>query len=184
MKQWLARSCLVGSFTLLVLWPSLAQKQSPGSSQPPTGPGNSPPTAPATSQPASLPSTRFLYGRVLPEGGQSFSEPVSVALRCGSQVVQVIHPDLKGSFQFIFGAGAPQSNLAVDMSAANNASFTSPNANPNELQGGISGAGAFGNRLSGCDVEVSVAGYQSLSKTITDTGDVGGLISEPWFLRP
>jgi len=182
-KQWFARSCILGSLTLLVVWPSSAQKQSSGSSQPPAAVPTSPPTAPSTVQPPTSPST-FVYGRVLMEGGQPFSEPVSVALRCGNRVVQAIHPDLKGSFQFMLGSGAPQSNVDADMSAANNASLTTPNANSNDLQGGPIGGGAFGNRLSGCDVEVSVAGYHSLSKTITDTGAMGGIDVGTLMLTP
>ena len=172
MNDCLARLCIAGSFALLIICPSSAQKGSPSPPPPPTA-GNSAPPVPHSSQPSKSPSPYFLYGRVVLEGGQPVSEPVSVALTCGIRVVQMIHTDLKGNFQFVLGAG-PQSNVDVDFSADNQTSSMSP-ADHGDLQQGRSGVGDFGDRLSGCDVEVSVPGYQPLSKTLTDTNALEGI---------
>jgi len=116
--------------------------------------------------------------------GQPVPEPVSVELSCALATVQVIHTDLKGYFEFTLGAGN-QSNL--DTSASNDISVTTTGGVPSlGGQGGLGGSGAggfggagtfgsFGNSFSGCELKVSVAGYQPLVKTIIDTGDVGGI---------
>lgn len=104
------------------------------------------------------------------ESGQPVPEPVSVGLSCGGiRSVQVIHSDLKGNFQFAFGTGF-QNN--IDMSASNDA----PNpsfAGRTNLPDAFASFGGSGQRLLGCELQVSVPGYQPLSKTITDTGDIG-----------
>lgn len=106
------------------------------------------------------------------ESGQSISEPVSVELSCGIRLVQVIHPDLKGNFQFFLGAG-PQGNM--DMSARNNTSVAL-DISPLDSPGASSGVGVSGPPLAGCEVRVSVPGYQPLSKFIMmHTQEVGGI---------
>ena len=107
------------------------------------------------------------------ENGQPVPEPVSVALRCGMQVVQMIHANLKGDFQFTVVSG-PQGNMDVDMGAENQTSSMSPAASPRDAQGS-SGGGISSDRLFACEVQVSVPGYQPLSKTITDTQAVEGI---------
>ena len=99
------------------------------------------------------------------ENGQPVPESVSVSLQCPTAPTQLIHTDLKGYFQFTLGGGAQGNNQSYD--ASNNQMPTSA--------GG--GSGKIGNSrmLTGCDVKVSVAGYQPLSKTITDRDDIGGI---------
>ena len=66
-------------------------------------------SAPARSQ-SQVQTPLYVNGRVLlADTGQPAPEPVSVQLDCGVSVLQVIQTDLKGYFQFTFGAG-PQSN--------------------------------------------------------------------------
>jgi tetratricopeptide (TPR) repeat protein len=104
------------------------------------------------------------------ETGQPVPEPVSVALGCGIQEMQVIHTDLKGYFQFTLGAGT-QSNM--DFSASSDARV-SPGGGSQYPSGG-GGVGGAQSRLMGCEVRVSVGGYQPLTKTITDRADMTGV---------
>jgi Tetratricopeptide repeat len=109
------------------------------------------------------------------DAGQPVPEPVSVALNCGVQVVQAIHTDSKGYFEFVLGAG-PRGNM--DMSASNG---TGPAIGAMTLPGGFGGGagmggiGDSGSRLLGCELQISVAGYQPLTKNITDRGDITGV---------
>jgi tetratricopeptide (TPR) repeat protein len=108
-------------------------------------------------------------GRILADNGQPLSERVSVKLSCGTRTVQVIRTDLKGYFQFALGAGV-QSNL--DFSAADEAPMPSILTGIN-VPGGYSGFGTSGGSLTGCDLRISVPGYQPLISTITDPASLG-----------
>jgi tetratricopeptide (TPR) repeat protein len=108
--------------------------------------------------------------------GQPVPEPVSVGLSCGTQFRQAIYTDPKGYFEFTLGAG-PQSNM--DMSASNE---TRGGGNMG-LPGGMGGTGYPGNRLMGCELQVSVAGYEPLTKDITDPGDITGVDAGTLQLR-
>jgi tetratricopeptide (TPR) repeat protein len=102
------------------------------------------------------------------DGGHPVPEPVSVVLNCGMQTSKAVHTDLKGYFEFALGAGAQSDQ---DFSASNDAS----------LQGGggstygglLPSYGATGDSLTGCEVRVSVPGYQPLDETITKRIDLG-----------
>jgi len=110
----------------------------------------------------------YVSGRVLMDDGQRVPEPVSVGLNCGMRVLQVIQTDLKGNFQFILGAG-PQGNMSF--SAADDTPIA---AGLNGMKpGGFGGYGAFGSSLTGCELRVSVAGYQTLTDTLTDPAELG-----------
>ncbi len=103
--------------------------------------------------------------------GQPVPEPVSVALDCGLRIVQVIRTDLKGYFQFTLGSG-PQGN--IDYSAAND-EIAGPGFGMNGGNGmGTSGYGApgFGNGLVGCELRVSVDGFQPTTRPITSPPDL------------
>jgi tetratricopeptide (TPR) repeat protein len=103
--------------------------------------------------------------------GQSIPEPVTVELNCGTRSLQVIHTDLKGYFQFTLGEG-PQSN--ADFSASNNDSFMSSISSGTNFPSGIRGFSASGGSLMGCELQISVAGYQPLTRTIPpDPGNLG-----------
>jgi tetratricopeptide (TPR) repeat protein len=116
--------------------------------------------------------------------GQPVPEPVSVGLYCGAGEVEAIHTDIKGYFQFTFGAG-PQSNR--DM-AASDSSMPSGMGGMNS-PGGFGGAGGFGGiggsgrSLLGCELRVSVSGYQPVIKSITDPGDIGQIDAGTLELR-
>lgn len=86
--------------------------------------------------------------------------------------MQVIHTDIKGYFQFTLGAG-PQGNM--DYSASNDASMSPTNNGMQSTAGVGSQFGGSQNMLMGCEVEVSVPGYQPMSKPITDRAEVGGI---------
>jgi hypothetical protein len=170
-NAWLARYCITGSLILLTAWPSWGQKTGPP--QPPAQPRGSAPTGPVSNQPRTLESQTpiFVYGRVLMESGQPVPEPVSVELSCGTRLVQVIHPDLKGNFQFVLGEG-PQGNM--DMSAQYSTSVSSDVASM-DSHGVSAGAGVSGHQWSHCELQVSVTGYRPLYKSIMNTEGVGGI---------
>jgi len=105
------------------------------------------------------------------ETGQPVPEPVSVALDCGLRIVQVIRTDLKGYFQFTLGSG-PQGN--VDYSAANEEAI-----GPGFGMGGANGMATsgyggpgFSNTLIGCELRVSVDGFQPAVRPITSPPDL------------
>jgi tetratricopeptide (TPR) repeat protein len=109
------------------------------------------------------------------ETGQPVPEPVSVGLNCGMRTVQVVHTDPKGYFQFTLGAG-PQSN--IDTSASNDTE-TGGLGLP-----GIDGPfGGAGSNMMGCELQVSVGGYQPVTKTITTPPDIQGIDAGTLFLR-
>jgi Flp pilus assembly protein TadD len=111
----------------------------------------------------------FVNGQILMENGKPVPEPVSVALGCGLQALQTIHTDLKGYFQFTLGAGT-QSNM--DMSASSDAPVSRGGGGMAFPGGGVGGSAS---RLIGCEVRVSVPGYQPLTRTITDRADMTGI---------
>jgi tetratricopeptide (TPR) repeat protein len=99
-----------------------------------------------------------------------------VGLSCGMRTVQVVHTDGKGYFQFVLGAG-PQSN--VDTSASNDTEenglgFPGMDSSP---------FGSSGANMMGCELQVSVGGYQPTSKTITSPPDVQGIDAGTLLLR-
>jgi tetratricopeptide (TPR) repeat protein len=108
------------------------------------------------------------------ETGQPVPEPVSVGLSCGMREVQVVHTDLKGYFQFTLGAG-PQSN--IDTSASNDSSLGGFG-----LPGGNSPFNA-NNNMMGCELRVSISGYEPLSKLLTSPADLGGIDAGTLLLR-
>ena len=176
-----------GLLVLLMVLPSSAQKTGSSGSQAskpqPGGAGSSgQPTG--TSQPSNprMQTPLYIKGRVIMNTGEPVPEPVSVGLNCGMRLLQAIHTDAKGYFEFVLGAG-PQGN--VDMSASND-TMGRAGGNTN-FSGGFGGMGGFGgdpgNRVMGCELQVSVAGYEPLTKTITDPGDVTGIEAGTLQLR-
>ena len=111
------------------------------------------------------------------DNGQPVPEAVSVGLICGSRPVQVIRTDLKGYFQFTLGTGI-QGNM--DTSADNDTSLSPTGARSGN---GFGGLGRSGTDLLGCDVQVSVPGFQPVSKIITDPGDIGNTDAGTMQLR-
>ena len=165
-------TCLLA---LLAAGPSWGQKtgQPPQPSQPLPGSSG---TTMGSSPTREMPMPVYVNGRVLMESGQPVPEPVSVGLSCGMRTLQVVHTDAKGYFQFTLGAG-PQSN--IDSSASDDA------------VGGLGIPGTdspFGNAsgsmmMMGCELNVSVGGYQPLSKTITSPADIEGINAGTLLLR-
>jgi len=162
----LLRYGLAGLLALLLLTPSEGQKN--GSSQ---GGSENPLNA-------ELQNPVFVSGRILLEGGQPVPEPVSVALSCGTGVVQVVHSDLKGNFQFVMGA-RPQDNAGL---GASNDTFMAIDADTKNL-GGFVGGGPLSQRLFGCELEVSIPGYQPLTETVRDTGNLAGIDAGTLILK-
>jgi len=110
----------------------------------------------------------YVEGQVLTETGQPAPDPVPVKLSCGMRTLQVIRTDMKGYFRFALGAGT-QANM--DFSAADEAPLASITTGIN-IPGGYSGFGT-GDSLTGCELRISVPGYQPVMGTITDTASLG-----------
>jgi Tfp pilus assembly protein PilF len=112
-------------------------------------------------------SPLYVTGRVIGESGEPAQEPVSISLNCGMRSLQVIRTDTKGYFQFVLGAG-PQGN--VDLTAADQEP-PSVGIGGMSFPSGFGAAGAMGG-LTGCELRISVAGFQPLTSTITDPGEL------------
>jgi tetratricopeptide repeat protein len=110
----------------------------------------------------------YVNGRVLMDTGQPVPEPVSVAITCGMGSLQVIHTDLKGYFQFTLGAG-PQGNMSFN--ASDDIMSPGGNTGGSRMRGGF---GAFGD-LTGCEVRVSVDGYQPLDHPLSGPAELGSI---------
>ena len=189
MKRLLARYSLAGLLMLLAVWPSWGQTGSTGGTGSTGSTGGSQPSQPAgggggtrtPSRPGVNPSANrqmqtpvYVDGRILTETGQPAPEAVSVALQCGMRRLQAIRTDLKGYFQFTLGAGV-QGNMdlsAVDASMSPSSSTIGMEGmNVPGSFGGFGGGG--GGSLTGCELRVSVPGYQPLTHIITDPSSLG-----------
>jgi tetratricopeptide (TPR) repeat protein len=118
-------------------------------------------------------SPLYVNGRVLlMDTGQPAPEPVSVQLACGVDLLQVIQTDLKGYFQFVLGAG-PQSN--ANLSAADETPIGMAGASGAGSSRRYGKSGSFGSGLTGCELRVSVDGYQPASRVLTDPPDLSSI---------
>ena len=169
MNGWLARFCIAGSLTLLILQPSWGQKTPPPPGQPGSNPNGPSPIQSSAPPPAQTPTN--VSGRVILESGQPVPESVSVQLRCGVQLVLSVHTDLKGNFQFVLGAGPENNNIEMNASDDTPAVLGATSEN----SPGFTGPGTSAFSLWGCEVQVSVPGYQPLSKSITRNVNAGGI---------
>jgi hypothetical protein len=172
MKRCSARYFVMGLLIFSAVMPSWCQKSgSPGrggSGSGSSAPSIQPPASSASTQPNAL----FVRGRILVDSGQPVPEPVSVILQCGVRPLQVIKSDLKGYFEFTLGQG-PQGNADFDSSDDNSSPpGTSGGQSPDS---GSSHSGGLQDVLAGCEVQVSVSGYQPMSKTITGRTDITGI---------
>jgi len=183
MKRLSTRLCLAGSLTLLIAWPSWAQHSGSGGISGTSGSRGSTGASGSTQvpcqssspdvigqqdcsdQPFNPQSQTPLYvdGRVTMDTGQPVPEPVSVGLYCGLHMLQGVHTDMKGYFEFSLGTRSGD----TDFSASNDNPFGSAGGLTGSGTGGLAGAG-----LTGCEVRVTVAGYQTLSHTISDPPDL------------
>ena len=159
---------VAGLLTLMIAGPAAGQKSGPTApSRPPSGSSSgTSPGQPSNSIPSSssqMQTPLYVNGRVLVDG-QPVPEPVSVGLNCGTKSLQVIRTDLKGYFQFTLGAG-PQGNMDVS------ASDQTPTGSGLNVPNGFGGYGGSGG-LTGCELHISVAGYQPLTNTITTPADL------------
>ena len=189
-KQTFVRYSVAGLLALLMVGPSWAQKSNPTppppsqppSTKPPSQPSGSAPNAPGQpgplNQPSNQPSSNpqlqvplYVNGRIVMDNGQPAPEPVAVGLSCSSRTLQTIQTDLKGYFQFTLGQG-PRAN--ADFSASNDSPVTSRIGDASSTTG-YGGFGRSGNDFTGCELRVSVPGYQPVSKFITDPGDITGI---------
>jgi cytochrome c-type biogenesis protein CcmH/NrfG len=171
MEKWLAGSCFAVLLTFFAAPASWAQKTGPTPPSPPSTqpPGNPPlrPTSPPQVSPFRAPI--FVFGRILMDDGHPVPEPVSVELRCGLDLIQAVRANLDGHFHFTLGEG-PQNNAALN--ASDETPMTIEAAN---VGAPVSSAGpAF--RLSFCELQVSVSGYQPVSKIVRlDAHEAGGI---------
>ena len=123
---------------VLLAWPLYGQSQIPNSSARPQ-----------------ITSQLYVSGRVVSDNGQAVPEPVPVQLSCGLTTLQVIDTDAKGYFHFVLGMGV-QGNM--DLGAA---STDVPMTN------GVGNLNGGSDDLNGCEVEVSVPGYDLLRTTMS-----------------
>lgn len=173
MNAWLIRFYTAGSLALLLAWPLLGQRPAP--------PATTTPGLAAPVQAGDAPPTRdplYLYGQVTMENGQPVPEPASVQLRCGTQLVLAVHTDLKGHFQFVLGGEPEDNDMALSASDDTPEMLGATSAkSPNVLVG----VGGSTHSLWGCEVQVSILGYQPMSKSIASNTsgnriDLGTLI--------
>ena len=161
--------------------PSWGQKSGSQAPSRPSAPSGSAPDVsgrqPSLGQPAQSQTPFYVNGRViLTDTNQPAPEPVSVQLNCGVNVLQVIHTDLKGYFQFTLGAG-PQSN--ANLSAADETPIGLPGMSTAGSAGSYGRLGGFGD-LTGCELRVTVDGYLPATHILSgppelSTLDVGTL---------
>jgi tetratricopeptide (TPR) repeat protein len=169
MNRYLPCVCIAALLVFCAVLPSWGQRGgSQGGSRPsaPSG-GAAPnvsnqPIGPGASQPQ-VQTPLYVNGRVLlADTGQPAPEPVSVQLDCGVSVLQVIQTDLKGYFQFTFGAG-PQSN--ANLGAADDTPIGM--AGGTNFPGSRGRVGGFGGDFTGCEIRAVVDGYQPASHLLT-----------------
>jgi tetratricopeptide (TPR) repeat protein len=178
MNRLLVRCGVASLFALLMAGPSWGQKTgNPAPPAQPSGPlaGSAGPNVATPSPSREMPTPIYVRGRVLMETGQPVPEPVSVGLSCGMRTLQVVHTDPKGYFQFAMGAG-PQSN--IDSSASNDTAMGGLG-----FPGMDGPFGGSGSNMLGCELQVSVGGYQPLTKTITSPADIQGIDAGTLLLR-
>ena len=163
---------IAGFLALLAVCPSWAQKSGGTGTQAPSQSGNSTTSRqPTPSQPAQMQTPLQLTGRVMMDTGQPVPEPVPIGLYCGMRTLQVIRTDMKGYFQFTLGAGA-QGN--ADYSASESAGGQVLLGDNSMIPGqGFGGLNPSGNSLTGCELRISVAGYQPVTTTITEPAELG-----------
>jgi tetratricopeptide (TPR) repeat protein len=173
MNPLLARPCLAALLAMSMVAPLRAQKSSPPPHSPPVSSGPSTgtsrqPTGPV--QPNSpvnpMPTPIRVSGRVLTDSDKPAGEAILVQLYCGMRLAQAVRTNLNGYFDFLLGGGL-QGNSGY--SADDEASVGLRNSGP------TSGNSLSAANLSGCDVRVSVSGYQPLTYTISGHADMTGI---------
>jgi Flp pilus assembly protein TadD len=88
------------------------------------------------------------------------------------QLVLAVHTDSKGNFQFVLGGGPEGNDTAM---SASDDTPVRLGATPGDSPVGFSGAGISAHTLWGCDVEVSIPGYQPAVKSITNDANTDGI---------
>ena len=174
MNHYLRCGSIAGWVILLIA--AGARGQRPGSTAP------APPSSATIRGPISSTETespRFLYGRVVTEDGKPVGEPVSVAYSCGTRSMLVVQSDLKGQFQIIIGTRL-QGN--TDMTASNDSPL-SPVAGRTTVTPDLTSFGGADHRLMGCELRVSVPGFQPLTKMIDDPSSIGSIDTGNLVLR-
>jgi hypothetical protein len=177
-KQKAAWFCGAGLLIFFVAVPSSAQRSGSQAPSRPSGPSGGPaPNAPnqpigPNQSPTQRQTPLYVNGRVLLlDTGQPAPEPVSVQLNCGVNLLQVIQTDLKGYFQFVLGAG-PQSN--ANLSAADDTPVGMGGVNGLGPVGGYGRQGGFGD-LTGCELRVSVDGYQPATHVLSGPPELSSI---------
>jgi tetratricopeptide (TPR) repeat protein len=170
------------AFSGVALAQNTGAKQGGGTSAPAAGPTSAPSPPPSTTQPttttppALAPSSAtpvYLSGRVTIAGGGTLSGQAAIELVCGSRASRAAYTDLEGYFNFALRQPA----AAGDASEAATSCF-----------GGLGGAGAGGNALSGGllaagELRAVLAGYRSETLSFRllpgDNPDVGVIVLHP-----
>jgi Tfp pilus assembly protein PilF len=147
---------LIG-FALLAAVAAAQRGGSGGSSNPPRP--NSAPRAPNTPDASVQPI--FISGKVLLEGGGVLPEPVAIERVCNGVTRREGYSDFKGQFEFQLGAAL------TFQDASENDSRIAPNSQPRSN----SGLGRRPMDLTGCEFRAVLAGYQSSSVILRNSGD-------------
>jgi tetratricopeptide (TPR) repeat protein len=179
LRNMAAWCCGAAALLLALVVPSWAQRPSSQGPSRPSGPtSGTAPNVPGGEQPglgqspSQMQSPLYVNGRVLlMDTGQPAPEPVSVQLACGVNLLQVISTDLKGYFQFVLGAG-PQSN--ANLSAADETPIVMGGASGMGSSRPYGRSGSFGD-LTGCELRVSVDGYQPASHVLSGPPDLSSI---------
>lgn len=124
-------------------------------------------------------SHSFIYGRIVGDDDLGLPLSTSITLRCGPQLLQAIHPDSAGNFQFNLEAGAVSN---MDMSAANGTPV-SQEAGHMRSRDGEKSAGI---EILGCELDVSAPGYRPLYKPVMlqDSAEIEGIDAGSLILTP
>lgn len=144
-------------FSLLATVAAAQRGGSGGSSNPPRP--SAPPRAPNTPDASIQPI--FISGKVLLEGGGVLPEPVAIERVCNGVTRREGYSDFKGQFEFQLGAAL------TFQDASENDSRIAPNSQPRSS----SGLGRRPMDLTGCEFRAVLAGYQSSSVILRNSGD-------------
>lgn len=173
-----AWGCGTGLLIFSMAVPSWAQRSGSQAPSRPSAPsGGAAPNVPGqpigpSQSPSQMQTPLYVNGRVLLlDTNQPVPEPVSVQLNCGVNLIQVIQTDLKGYFQFVLGAG-PQSNASL--SAADDTPIGMGGMNGMGSAGGYGRRGSFGD-LTGCELRVSVDGYQPATHVLSGPPELSSI---------
>jgi hypothetical protein len=128
-----------------------------------SSPSRNIPSARTPGTPDSSTKPLFISGKVMLEGGGSLPEPVPIERVCNGTVRREGYADIKGQFEFQLGL-----NLTFQDASENDARIT-----PGSQSRSGSNRGQRPLDLTGCELRAVLAGYQSSSVILRNTGGEG-----------